>query len=116
MAQGIESLSFRLGGYYDGPVTWKYMDRLSTIPDFQYVVLFEDDGETLFGLLDATALKARLDPPDQAKVSAELGTDPWAIPDWDAVPGWAEFTERVSGGDADWLRTLPSFQSCRHCR
>lgn len=111
LAQGVESLSFRLGGYYDGPITWKYMDRLSTNPDFQYVVLFEEDGDTLFGLLDAAALKARLDPPDQAKLSAEMGNDPWATPNWDSVPEWSKFAERVSERDTDWLRALPSFQS-----
>ena len=107
----VEALSFQLRDFYDGPITWKYMERLSSLPEFRFVILYEDDGETLFGLYSVAALKGRFDPPDQARLRVEFGDDPWAVPNRDGVPGWAEFAERIAAGDEDWLRSLPSFQS-----
>jgi hypothetical protein len=111
LEQRINALSFQLGGYYDGPITWKYIDRLSTIPEFEYVVIFEDDGRTIFGLYGVSALKARFDPPNQAELSTEMGAGHWALPDESAVPGWTAFARMVRERERENLRALPSFQS-----
>jgi hypothetical protein len=107
MRERIDSLSFQIGNFYYGPVVWKYFDRLRLVPEFRFVVLYDQTGGFL-ALLDAAALAAALDPPDAAALGRELAAIE-ALPDEARVPGWTAFARAVSEGDTGWLAGLPSF-------
>lgn len=104
---GVNALSFTLGGGYDGPVAWKYFDRLLSSPRFRYVVFL--DGGTFVGLVDARDLARALDPPDTGALHAELGRDPYALPIPDQVPGWSRFADDIGARRLDVVASLPSF-------
>jgi uncharacterized protein YdeI (YjbR/CyaY-like superfamily) len=71
MRERIDSLSFRIGNFYYGPVVWKYFDRLRLLPEFRFVVLY-DPGGGFLGLYEAGPLAAALDPPDTAALGSKL--------------------------------------------
>lgn len=107
----VQALSFWLGGGYDGPMVWKYMDRLSTMPEFKYVVVFDGGGGGIFGLYNAKELKTRFDPPNQTEMSEARSADVHDLPSPGDVPGWTVFARLVSERATKELQRLPSFQS-----
>jgi hypothetical protein len=109
----VEALTFTLGGYYDGPIVWKYLDTLLASARFKHVILLEPD-DTIFGIVDAAALAAQLNPPEQALLRAEFGGDVAWLPDATQVPGWSAFAEAVMNEERDRLRDLPMFVGGDH--
>ena len=109
----VEALTFTLGGYYDGPIVWKYLDTLLASARFKHVILLEPD-DTIFGIVDAAALAAQLNPPEQALLRAEFGSDVAWVPDTTEVPGWSAFAEAVMNEERDRLRDLPMFVGGDH--
>lgn len=110
LERGVDALSYQLGGYYYGPMVWRYFDALKTLPQFRYVLILSPGGEELLGTLDATTLAAHLDPPDTVALRERLGDDVWNTPDESEVPRWGEFAGRLSDGDLEWMQALPSFR------
>ena len=112
VARGINALTFTLGqGGYWGPVVWKYLDRLDAVPQFQWVVLLAPDGHQAVGYWPARALAQALNPPDNARIAAGLGADPYALPDEQTIPEWTRFAEMVNRGDAGGLAQIPGFHA-----
>lgn len=109
----VEALTFTLGDFYDGPIVWKYLDTLLASARFKHVILLEQ-GDTIFGIVDAAALAAQLNPPEQALLRAEFGSDFAWLPDAAEVPGWSAFAEAVMNEERDRLRDLPMFVGGDH--
>jgi len=117
--KGPHALSFQLGyaGYY-GPVLRQYLDELSQVPSFRYIVINRADG-TLFGLLDARQLSAllkagpgQLDPDRFAdwlnrSSTAELSALPGFIPGKDALRKTAETRTALEVMNSLDVQTLP---------
>ena len=104
------ALSFRIGSGYVGSFIWKYLDELSRLPNFRYVVLH--DGESgVFGFYDAAVLSAVFNPADTLVLSERYRNQISDLPSPDEVPGWNRFAELVQSAKTRELAALPSFVS-----
>lgn len=113
--QRPDALSFDLGygGYY-GPAIWMYLDKLNRVPEFRHVVV--NDGGNLFGVYDARALAAALDPPNAAELSQQYPLGSNRAPRDGTVPQWEEFAARLKSANGEaraWLAALPGFVSAK---
>jgi hypothetical protein len=114
-----QALSFQLGyGRYYGPVIRQYLDELTSLPSFRYIVLNRPDG-TLFGLLDArqfTSLlktgSGQVDPDRFAEwlnqsSTTELSSLPSFIPAKDALRKTSETRTALELMNSLDIQTLP---------
>ncbi len=107
--QKINALSFRLGDFYFGPVVWKYLDALTDLPEFRYVVLLDRDGRAV-GFWDARVLADALNPPDQTELSMSLAAQPDEVPATRDVPRWNAFGTMLANGLLERLESLDGYQ------
>jgi hypothetical protein len=110
LQEPVGALGFTQGHYYDGPVVWAYVDRLRQQPGFRDIVVSTPD-DRFFGMFDAAALAAALDPPGAVAMRRELdrGLAGAQLPSPDMVAGWSAFANAVNGGDLGFVAGLPGF-------
>jgi hypothetical protein len=104
------ALGFTQGHFYDGPVVWAYVDRLRQQPGFRDIVV-SDSTDRFFGMFDAGALAAALDPPEAAqfRLVPNGGLSSAQLPPQDMVPAWSAFADALYQGNLGFVAGLPGF-------
>jgi len=61
LREGVQALTFRIGGSYVPDIMERYFRELTQSPRFQYLIVLEPDGRRFFGMMEARQLLALVD-------------------------------------------------------
>ncbi len=108
MERRVNALTFVLGGFYVPEISWKYLEYLTRMSEFQYVVLLAEDRSAI-GYWDARELAAALNPPNNVVLSARHADDLGSLPDPEQLPEWVAFVDMLPSDEPGPLTALAGF-------
>jgi hypothetical protein len=95
----VQALDFTLGRrYYQADVIKKYLETLTSYDFFRYVILNNPNG-TLFGMIDASSLKANLNNPIALESFSDQVNSNTNLDRIVQLPGFVSARDAVSEGD-----------------